>query len=44
MGELDQVVRALGLAKYIRHIFLSADQTEAKCCDRESGFATRDFL
>ena len=44
MNELNQVVRALDLTKYNRHIFLCADQTEAKCCDREDGLAAWDFL
>lgn len=27
-----------------RHIFLCADPTEAKCCDRAAGLASWDFL
>ncbi len=44
MNELHQAVRALDLTKYNRHIFLCADQTEAKCCDREDGLAAWNFL
>jgi len=42
--DLQQAVKALGLNKYQRHIFLCADQTEAKCCDKAAGLAAWDFL
>ncbi|SVC63505.1 uncharacterized protein METZ01_LOCUS316359 [marine metagenome] len=42
--ELDSTVEALGLSKYKRHIFLCADQSEPKCCDKEAGLAAWDFL
>ena len=41
---LNKTVEALGLSKYQRHIFLCADQTEAKCCDKEAGLASWDYL
>ena len=41
---LNKTVEALGLNKYQRHIFLCADQTEAKCCDKEAGLASWDYL
>ena len=44
MVDLDSTAAALGLEKYQRHIFLCADQTEAKCCDGEAGLASWDFL
>jgi len=44
MDELEKTVQALGLGKYQRHIFLCADQTESKCCDKETGLASWDFL
>ena len=44
MDDLDQAARALGLEKHRRHIFLCADQTEAKCCPREAGLASWEFL
>ena len=44
MDELEKTVQALGLEKYQRHIFLCADQTESKCCDKEAGLAPWDFL
>ena len=44
MGELQKTTETLGLSKYQRHIFLCADQTEAKCCDKEIGLASWIFL
>ena len=44
MDELQKTVQALGLEKYQRHIFLCADQTESKCCDKEAGLASWDYL
>ena len=44
MADLDQAVQSLGLSKYQRHIFLCADQTEAKCCDAVAGLAAWDYL
>ena len=42
--ELAQAVQALGLQKHRRHIFLCAEPTEARCCDREAGRAAWEFL
>ncbi len=44
MDELQKTTETLGLSKYQRHIFLCADQTEAKCCDKEVGLASWNFL
>ena len=44
MTDLDQAAQSLGLSKYQRHIFLCADQTEAKCCDTAAGLAAWDYL
>jgi len=35
---------SLGLESFKRHIFLCAEQTEAKCCVREQGVASWEFL
>jgi (2Fe-2S) ferredoxin len=43
-NELKATADALGLEKFKRHIFLCAEQTEAKCCAREQGIASWDFL
>lgn len=42
--ELAQAAATLGLARYRRHIFLCADQTEPKCCAKEAGLASWEFL
>ena len=34
----------LGLKTFRRHIFLCADQTDAKCCPKEQGLASWEFL
>ena len=43
-AELDSMVEKLGLEKFRRHIFLCADQTDAKCCSKEQGLASWEFL
>lgn len=43
-SELQSVMQTLGLQQVKRHIFLCADQTEAKCCARADGLASWDFL
>ena len=35
---------ALGLDKPVRHIFLCADQTNPKCCQKEAGLASWEYL
>lgn len=42
--ELQRAAAALGLEKYARHIFLCADQTEAKCAARDVTLAAWEFL
>lgn len=42
--ELKRAADALGLEKYARHIFLCADQTEAKCAARDVTLASWEFL
>jgi (2Fe-2S) ferredoxin len=42
--ELAKQAEALGLSRYVRHIFLCADQTEAKCCAKEAGLESWEFL
>lgn len=44
MAEFAAAVESLGLDRYQRHIFLCADQTEAKCCDKEAGLESWDYL
>ena len=42
--HLEKVSTALGLEEIERHIFLCADQTEAKCCDKATGLESWAFL
>src|SRR5689334_24659605 len=42
--DLQAVTNALGLESYRRHIFLCADQTEAKCAPKEKGLEAWEFL
>ena len=42
--ELESTVEVLGLSKYERHIFLCADQSESKCCDKEAGLEAWNYL
>ena len=43
-NDLKAATTSLGLEKFKRHIFLCAEQTEAKCCAREEGVASWEFL
>jgi len=43
-AELARQAEALGLSRYARHIFLCADQTDPKCCAKETGLAAWEFL
>ena len=42
--ELRKEVRALGIAKIQRHIFLCADQAKPKCCSHKEGLESWEFL
>ena len=42
--ELAKQAEALGLSRGARHIFLCADPSEAKCCDRAAGLESWEFL
>ena len=44
MNDLTTTAEALGIGKIRRHIFLCADQTEAKCCAKEAGLVSWEFL
>ena len=43
-NELKAAAEALGLEQFQRHIFLCAEQTEAKCCARAAGVEAWEFL
>jgi (2Fe-2S) ferredoxin len=42
--KLLREAKDLGIGKYKRHIFLCADQSEAKCCSRKEGLRAWEFL
>jgi (2Fe-2S) ferredoxin len=42
--DLQSAAAKLGLEKFKRHIFLCADQTEARCCPKEQGLSSWEFL
>ena len=44
MDDLRKCVEALGIENCSRHIFLCADQTEPKCCAKETGLEAWDYL
>lgn len=44
MNDLRNCATALGLEKIERHIFLCADQTEPKCCAKDAGLISWEFL
>src|SRR5436305_15234683 len=44
MSQLEKCADELGLQIFKRHIFLCADQTEPKCCPKEEGLRSWEFL
>lgn len=42
--KLRDAAESLGLDKFKRHIFLCAEPSEAKCCDRREGEEAWSFL
>lgn len=42
--KLRTVAHNLGIGRIGRHIFLCADQTNPKCCDKQAGLEAWDFL
>jgi (2Fe-2S) ferredoxin len=41
---LEAKARSLGIPAIRRHIFVCADQTEPKCCEKERGLAAWEYL
>lgn len=41
---LETIAKELNLAGIQRHIFLCADQTEAKCCSKEASLESWNYL
>ena len=44
MNDLRTAADSLGIGNIQRHIFLCADQTEPKCCAKEAGLESWDYL
>lgn len=44
MDDLQKRAQSLGIGKIKRHIFLCCDQTEPKCCTKEGGLVSWNFL
>ena len=42
--SIQETVKKLALDKIQRHIFLCADQTKPKCCDKEIGLQSWEYL
>lgn len=42
--ELAHIVRELGIDNIERHIFLCCDQTKPKCCSKEEGLVSWEYL
>lgn len=41
---LEACVQSLGLPQIQRHLFICADQTNAKCCTKEAGLESWEYL
>jgi (2Fe-2S) ferredoxin len=44
METLQKISESLGIPNIKRHIFLCADQTKPKCCDKVVGLAAWEYL
>jgi (2Fe-2S) ferredoxin len=44
MADLQQIAEQLRIKNIRRHIFLCADQTNPKCCSKEAGLKSWDYL
>ena len=44
MDEMQRIVDGLGIGQIQRHIFLCCDQTKPKCCEKELGLESWNFL
>lgn len=44
MTSQEQVAQSIGIPVARRHIFLCADQTTPKCCDKDRGLVAWDYL
>ncbi len=44
MNDLEKQVQKLGLSQIKHHIFICADQTKAKCCDKGFSIEVWEYL
>jgi (2Fe-2S) ferredoxin len=44
VSSLQACVQALGLSQIQRHVFICADQTNPKCCDKAASLIAWDYL
>lgn len=44
LKRLNDVAASVGVSNARRHIFLCADQTNAKCCERDRGLVAWEYL
>lgn len=44
VSSFQACVQALGLAQIQRHVFICADQTNPKCCDKAASLVAWDYL
>lgn len=42
--SLDEIVSRLAIPSIKRHLFLCCDQTKPKCCDKQAGLDSWEFL
>ncbi|HSA58325.1 MAG TPA: (2Fe-2S) ferredoxin domain-containing protein [bacterium] len=42
--ELKKIAETMGVPKIRRHIFLCCDQTKPKCCSKEAGLESWEYL
>lgn len=40
----EKLIQTLGIGRIQRHIFLCSDQTKPKCCEKEAGLASWEYL
>jgi (2Fe-2S) ferredoxin len=43
-ASIEETARTLGIDRIRRHIFLCADQTKPKCCDRDASLVAWEYL
>ncbi len=44
MARIEKIAEEIGIPSIRRHIFLCCDQTKPKCCHKDAGLASWEFL